>query len=117
MGAEIIKYYLIFTKSLTTLNLQDNMLGIKGALLLAEGQVNNNSLRSLNISYNEIKAEGSQFLIECFKSTKIQSLYFGGNNIKEDGGKNLAELIKSIFYLFNNNNDIGPAVISYITLA
>ena len=89
--------------SLIKLNLNNNLIGDDGCVILSEGIANNNSLISLNLSSNNILNKG---VIEIAKSIRsetgnktIQKLNLSQNEIENSG------LIEFCFYLKNEKKD------------
>ena len=80
--AECLKY----NKSLTTLDLSYNVIGVDGAAALGECLKCNKLLTTLDLSDNEIVNDGAAALGECLKYNKsLTTLNLGSNKIGDDG--------------------------------
>ena len=76
------------------LHLSRNNIGLEGAMSLAQGLVDNNSLKLLDLNYNRLGSKGTILLCEAFKSNKVlQSLFLDANGIENDGAYALSDLL------------------------
>ncbi|KAK5809251.1 hypothetical protein F5H01DRAFT_394807 [Linnemannia elongata] len=97
--------------TLTTLNLENNLIGFDGAKALAEALKTNKALTTLNLRLNSIGSYGAMALAEALKTNKtLTTLNLVGNSIGSDGAKALAEALKTSKNLTTLNlesNSIG----------
>ncbi|CAF4318322.1 unnamed protein product, partial [Rotaria magnacalcarata] len=57
--------------TLTTLNLGYNDINAEGAQYLADALRNNTTLTTLNLGYNDINAEGGQYLADALRTNNV----------------------------------------------
>ena len=61
---------------------------------LAQGLVDNTSLKLINLNYNRLGSKGVILLCEAFKSNRtLQSLFLNANGIENDGAYALSDLL------------------------
>ena len=90
-GADLLGDVVRFT-NLLSLNLSENLLLSPGCVAIADALTWNPELRHLNISRNQICPLGSKSLGDVLKSnTKLQTLNLGYNNIQDIGLKLLCD--------------------------
>jgi hypothetical protein len=105
--------------NITSLNFFGSNIGISGAKLLSNGLKNNYTLKSLNLSCNEIQDEGLGYLVKALKGKttfkEFSSLY--KNGITNDGVIHIAELLENsnITKVELKYNDIGKDGIKTLT--
>ncbi|KAF9108063.1 hypothetical protein BGX27_008491 [Mortierella sp. AM989] len=97
--------------TLAALTLEDNKIGKKGALALAEALKNNTTLTFLNLGSNSIGNEGALALAEALK-TSITLVILGlwGNSIGNEGALALSKALKintTLTALSLGSNSIG----------
>ncbi len=86
----------IQNNSITSIDLKWNNIGSEGAKVLAEVLKSNNSIASINLSGNGIGSEGAKVLAEALKSNhSITSINLAYTKIGSEGAKVLAEALKS----------------------
>ncbi|CAF4839605.1 unnamed protein product, partial [Rotaria sp. Silwood1] len=90
---EIISYYLLRNNTtLTTLYLENNQIGDKGAQYLAEGLPKNITLLTLDLENNQIGDNGAQYLGEgLLRNATLTELYLDNNEIGYKGAQSLGE--------------------------
>jgi hypothetical protein len=107
------------TYNITSLNFFGSKIGISGAKLLSNGLKNNYTLKSLNLSCNEIQDEGLGYLVKALKGKttfkEFSSLF--KNGITNDGVIHIAELLENsnITKVELKYNDIGKDGIKTLT--
>ena len=94
-------------KSLQELNMDYNDIGDDGALILAEGLKFHCSLQELDLASNKITTTGVTALMHS--ACPLRRLNFSGNNIGDDGAKEVADKLKykSLQELYLSECDIG----------
>jgi len=86
-------------KSLTTLNIWNNQIGVEGCQALADVIKQNKSLRILDLGKNQIGEQGCSSLAKALKQNKyLTTLYLGYNQI------GYSKLITMDKYLSRNKN-------------
>ncbi len=81
--------------SITDVDLSRNLIGVNGAIALAEAIKINKSITSISLSNNNISDEGAIALAEAIKINKsITSISLSNNNISDEGAIALAEALK-----------------------
>ncbi|KAG0099262.1 hypothetical protein BGZ93_008395 [Podila epicladia] len=82
--------------TLTTLDLQRNLIGDRGALVLFEALKSNSSRTTLNLQNNMIEGNGARALAEAFKTNAtLATLELRRNSIGEVGAQALSEALKT----------------------
>ncbi|KAI8594795.1 hypothetical protein EDD21DRAFT_426610 [Dissophora ornata] len=104
---------------LTTLNLQEKLIGDERALALSEALKTNTTLTILNLQINSIYYEGAQALSEALKTnTTLTTLDLYDNSIYYEGALALSETLKTNTTLTTLNledNWIGPEGVLALT--
>jgi len=105
------------TKHLTRLDLNDNNIGTKGCIALANFLSNKKSeLKNLNISHNNINDEGITHLTKALtQNNRLKELNLNGNAITEDGWRSLATALcnsESISDIYLSNHSLQSIGIS-----
>ena len=90
-GGQEIARALVSSCKLKSLELQDNLLG-EATAHLASALLSHPDLEVLNLSYNCMEDEGADALATCLQSGKhqLRELHVAGNDISEEGIRNLA---------------------------
>eukprot|EP00236_Picocystis_salinarum_P004363 CAMPEP_0183826332 /NCGR_PEP_ID=MMETSP0807_2-20130328/1641_1 /TAXON_ID=88271 /ORGANISM="Picocystis salinarum, Strain CCMP1897" /LENGTH=532 /DNA_ID=CAMNT_0026071437 /DNA_START=61 /DNA_END=1659 /DNA_ORIENTATION=- len=90
-GGQEIAQALMGSCKLKALDLQDNLLG-EATAHLANALLSHPDLEVLNLSYNCMEDEGADALATCLQTGKdrLRELHVAGNDISEDGIRNLA---------------------------
>lgn len=101
--AKLLATELKTNTTLRSLDLSKNQIGPEGALALAEALEVNTSLCALDLSYNQIGEIGAKALLSA-KTTSLRGLILGHNNIHDEQGNLLSALPKSLIYLCIHNN-------------
>lgn len=79
---------------LQALNLRGNNLKVEGAMALAQGLIDNTTVRMLDLSSNQLGSKGVMLLCESLKGNKhLQSLFLNSNNVSSDGAFAVADLL------------------------
>lgn len=79
---------------LQTLFLNGNNLGLKGAMLLAQGLCFNKNIRILDLSRNSLGPKGVQLIVEALGgSLMLKSLDLSYNNIGNSGAHSLSQML------------------------
>ena len=82
------------SKSLTSINLENNQIGAEGGKALAEGIAVSKSLTSIDLCGNEIGPEGATALGPAIAVSKsLTSIDVGFNSITGDGAQQLATVV------------------------
>ena len=104
--------------SLTTLDLEKNSIGVKGAKAIAEALKDNTVLTTLDLNSNSIGDDGAKAIAEALKvNTVLSTLYLRGNSIGNDGAKAIAEALKVNTVLTEldlDSNSIGDSLLNKI---
>ena len=67
---------------------------VESAMALAQGLIDNTSVKVLDLSCNQLGSKGVMLLCESLKGNKyIQSLFLNSNNISSDGAYAVADLL------------------------
>jgi len=91
-GARLLKPALIANKSLLSLDLSENQLGVYGVTLIAEALSQNNSIKSLNLFKNTLDVVGCRALREMLKvNSSLELLDIGHNRIRQKGLEAISE--------------------------
>ena len=80
-------------KSLETLDLQNQHLGTTEAYVIALCIKNNNSLRHLNVSNNEISEKAALALVNSFKDKQMKTVELANCSLGTDSAKAIAEYV------------------------
>ena len=79
---------------LQALNLRGNALKVESAMALAQGLIDNTSVKVLDLSCNQLGSKGVMLLCEALKGNKhLQSLFLNSNNVSSDGAYAVADLL------------------------
>ena len=79
---------------LQSLSLRNNCIRIEGALALAQGLIDNTSLRMLDLTNNQIGSKGTMLICEALKENKhMLSLFLNGNKIGTEGAYAMSDLL------------------------
>ena len=82
-------------RSLTCLDISCNEIGAEGGVAIAEALVVNSSLTSLDLQANNIGAKGGVAIAEALKANgSLRSLNLATNNIGQEGGAAIAKALK-----------------------
>jgi len=82
------------TRKVMVLNLKHNQLGIDGAMAIAQGLIENTSLRLLDLSQNRLGSKGVMLLCEALKDNQtLSSLFLDTNGIASEGAYALSDLL------------------------
>ena len=102
---------LVGNKSLTVLSMENNELGVEGALFLSSILRNNETLISINIANNNIGDEGFGAIANSIMHHKsLRSVNIGLNNLRSHGIRHVVNLIyfnAHITTLILSGNQIG----------
>ncbi|CAF2220004.1 unnamed protein product [Rotaria magnacalcarata] len=104
---------IIVAKKCTELWLYGNKITSKGVSILAKSLINNSTLQSLDLSFNQIYDVGVFELTRALSSNQKSSLmflYLSKNGIGNDGASYLSEMLKtnqSLKELWLSNNEVG----------
>ncbi len=106
--------------SLQDLNLEGSSITRRGCMYLTDAIMAHESLTSLNLSDNKFADEGISYFSNQIKTapTKIELLKISGNNLGQESGESIANLIsgganfKKIYMQKNNLGDQGIAKIA-----
>lgn len=116
---EFFSDFLFNNTSLVSLDLNNNLLGAKGAKFISDGLLFNKTLKKLDISYNGICHNGVIFIADMLKENRgLTSLHLGGNYLKDEGASILAKGLRYnsklsyVFLNWNNFTEIGVKDIS-----
>ena len=81
-------------QKLQALSLKGNCLKVEGAMALAQGMIDNKTVRLLDVSCNQLGSKGVMLLCEALKGNKtLQSLFLNSNNISSEGAYAVADLL------------------------
>lgn len=82
------------TCELQALSLKDNSIRIEGAMALAQGLIDNTSLKLLDLSNNQIGSKGTMLICEALKGNKhLLSLFLNSNKIGTEGAYAISDLL------------------------
>lgn len=82
------------TRKLAVLHLRGNNLGIDGAMAIAQGLIDNKTLKLLDLSSNRLGSKGVMLLCEALRDNQtIQSLFLNTNGISSEGAYALSDLL------------------------
>lgn len=83
------------SKLITSLNLEGNQCGWEGMMFLGEALAHNRTLRSLNIAHNNLRAEGGSTVAQIIKSnSSLTDINLKRNNLSDEGATAIAEALK-----------------------
>lgn len=105
-------------KTLVTLDLRDNDIGMEGAIFIADALQSGPKLRQLNLSGCNIESQGAIAIINSLSNSSIETLNLSDNYIGDDGATQIGlvlETNKSLKQLSIQENQItddGMASIS-----
>ena len=103
-------------KTLTTLDISGNNIGVEGAIAIAEALKVNTTLTTLNISYNNISYFGAGKIAKALENNiTLTTLDISNNEIMANGGKCFANMLKTnktLLELNICNNYIGKVDIN-----
>ena len=81
-------------RRIVVLNLRQNNLGIDGAMSIAQGLIDNTSLKLLDLTSNRIGSKGVMLLCEALKdNSTLNSLFLNTNGISSEGAYALSDLM------------------------
>lgn len=81
--------------SLTELDLEGQVVGVPGAILLAKALKVNEVVTTLNLNWNKIRDEGAKSLSEALKGNRVLTfLNLSYNSIGVEGAKSISEALK-----------------------
>ncbi|UJR32936.1 hypothetical protein I4U23_020397 [Adineta vaga] len=109
----IIVNQIILEKKCTELWLYGNHITSQGIAILAQSLVRNSTLKSLDLSFNQISDAGVRFLAVSLLPDQYSALkivYLSKNGICDDGAMYLSEMLqrnRTITELWLSNNEIG----------
>ena len=79
---------------LQSLSLRNNSIRIEGAMALAQGLIDNTSLKLLDLTNNQIGSKGTMLICEALKENQhILSLFLNGNKIGTEGAYAMSDLL------------------------
>lgn len=79
---------------LQSLSLRNNNIRIEGAMALAQGLIDNTSLRMLDLTNNQIGSKGTMLICEALRDNKhMLSLFLNGNKIGTEGAYAMSDLL------------------------
>ena len=82
------------TCKLQALSLRNNNIKVEGAMALAQGLIDNTSLKLLDLTNNQIGSKGTMLLCEALKGNKCMlSLFLNGNKIGTEGAYAISDLL------------------------
>ncbi|KAF9945675.1 hypothetical protein BGZ72_001106, partial [Mortierella alpina] len=85
LDAAILEFYMVYARTLMTLELPDNSIGNEGVKALAEALKTNSTLTTLDLGHNSIGDDGVKTLAEALKTNKtLTNLDLGHNSIGDD---------------------------------
>eukprot|EP01036_Dinobryon_divergens_P027218 gene27218-35949_t len=105
-------------KTLVTLDLRDNDIGIEGAAFIAEALQAGQKLRQLNLSGCNIESQGAIAIISSLSNGSIETLNLSDNSIGDDGASQIGlfletnRTLKQLSIPDNQITDDGMASIS-----
>jgi Ran GTPase-activating protein (RanGAP) involved in mRNA processing and transport len=110
---------LSINSSLKKLSLRKMRLRCDGIYTLTNHLIENNKLRILDLSCNEISSDGAQYISRFLKNEecKLESLILAVNKIVDLGGKYMAQALavnRSLIHIDLKNNNIGDEGLSRI---
>ncbi|CAF3426633.1 unnamed protein product [Rotaria socialis] len=104
---------IVVAKKCTELWLYGNKITSKGVSILAKSLINNSTLQSLDLSFNQIYDVGVFELTQALsvnQKSSLRFLYLSKNGIANDGASYLSEMLKtnrSLKELWLSNNEVG----------
>ena len=114
-GAESLSLILSNNHTITSVDASSNAIGDKGLLHLVQGCCHNPVLTELNLFDNNIYEEGASGLASALlesKSSTLERIDAGGNNIGPAGAQAISKLIHHLTWLGLANTNIGDKGVS-----
>jgi len=119
---KIVVKLAIVNKQCAILNLSDNPITPKGALILASGLKNNSTLQRLNLSSTRIGDLGVQYIVKALLNNNniLKVLILIDNEITDRGAEHIAVMLKTnrtLTQLFLSTNEISDEGVAMLANA